>query len=226
MTSLNIRYLAIALVVLLASNLVLGVVSFAFIQQIDQRYGQLLDNSLPLLNQVRSLSWEVTQIQRSINRYGQYDAAGRAELLARREHATVRASELLDLIRNRDLPGALREPLARVEAAQAELTTASTNWEQAIGNGDVALGQSINVTTVQPAYEVHAKELEELATLIEKNGSDMNQLYSADASRSRSIVLAMATWPFMAGFIVLILGVIGIYLLMPLVRRVERELRR
>ncbi|MEO8225077.1 MAG: hypothetical protein ABI661_09750 [Gammaproteobacteria bacterium] len=226
MAAVNIKYYAVALVLLLVSNLVLGVVSFGFIQQLDQRYGQLLDNSLPLLNQVRALSWEVTQVQRSINRYPQYDADGRQGLMARRARATVRASELLNLIRNRDLPRQLREPLLQLETAQAEVTAASTRWEGQIRSGDLAAAQSTNLTAVQPAYEDHARILEDLALVIEKNGTEMNNLYSAGAGRSGTIVLAMAAWPFLAGLLALALGAIGMYLLLPLVRRLETELRR
>ncbi len=226
MSNLNIKYYAVALVALLVSNLVIGVLSFAFIQQIDQRYGQLLDSSLPLLNQIRALSWEVTQVQRSINRYPQFDAAGRADLMSRRTKAMVRASELLNIIRNRDLPRPLRDSLRQVEAFQAEIMAASTRWEGLVRSGDILAGQSVNLTVVQPTYEEHARVLEELATLVEKNGVEMNNLYSAQSGRSGAIMLAMAAWPFLAAAVTLTLGSAGMYLLMPLVRRVDRELRR
>lgn len=226
MTEKNFKYLAFALVALLASNLVLGMLSFGFIRQLDERYGQLLDNSLPLLNQVRALSWETTQVQRSINRYPQFDAEKRVELLARRAAAGARAGELLELIRNRQLPASIRPVFQEVERAQRELMQGSTLWYDAIGRGDLAGAQAINLTTVQPAYEQHAKVLEQMATLIEKHGIELNETYSAEASRSRSIVLAIGTWPLFAGFAALAVTGVGIYLLMPLVRRFERELRR
>ncbi len=226
MKTANIKYFAVALVALLASNLVIGVLSFSFIQQLDNRYGQLLNNSLPLLNQVRTLSWEVTQVQRSINRYPQFDEAGRKDLMARRARSSVRASELLNLILNRDLPAPLREPLEALEADQAEIMAASARWEGFIRSGDLLAAQATNLSAVQPAYEAHAKVLEDLAGRIEKNGTAMNDAYSADASRSGIIVLAIAAWPFMAGLLALALGAVGIYLLLPLVRRLETELRR
>ncbi|MEO8445153.1 MAG: hypothetical protein ABI567_09130 [Gammaproteobacteria bacterium] len=226
MKTANVKYFAVALVALLASNLVIGVLSFSFIQQLDNRYGQLLNNSLPLLNQVRALSWEVTQVQRSINRYPQFDEAGRKDLMARRARSSVRASELLNLILNRDLSAPLREPLEALEADQAEIMAASARWEGFIRSGDLLAAQATNLSAVQPAYEAHAKVLEDLAGRIEKNGTAMNDAYSADASRSGIIVLAVAAWPFMAGLLALALGAVGIYLLLPLVRRLETELRR
>jgi len=225
-TTTSIKYFAAALIALLASNLAIGILSFNFIRQLDDRYGQLLNDSLPLLNQVRSLSWEVTQVQRTISRYPQYDEVGRKDLMARRAWSTVRASELLNQIRNRDLPAGLQEPLAELEADQAAIMAASIRWEGFIRSGDLLAAQATNLSAVQPAYEAHTKVLEDLATRIENNGTQLNDVYSADASRSGIIVLAMAAWPLIAGALALALGLIGIYLLIPLVLRVERELRR
>lgn len=220
------RFIAVAVVALLVSNLLLGVVSFMFIRDIDQRYGQLLDISLPVLNEVRSLSWEVTQVQRSINRYPQYDPPGRNELLAKRGMATVRAAELLDKIKGRDLAEPLMDPLGKLEQTQATVMTASARWLEAVESGDLARAQQINLTSLQPAYERHARELEQLAVLIEKTGAEANVAVSADAFKSRAIVMAIATWPLMAALLALALGVVGALLLMPLVRQFERELRR
>lgn len=226
MASRQMRFIATGLVALLVSNLVLGLLSFVFIRDIDQRYGQLLDRSLPVLNEVRSLSWEVTQVQRSINRFPQYDTPGRTILLAHREMAMARASELLNSIKGRELANQFVDPLQRLNDAQAEIMSASAQWFETIQAGDLATAQQINRTQVQPAYERHARILEQLAVLIEKNGTETNIAVSADAVRSGAIVLAIATWPLAAGLLALALGLVGVFLLMPLVRRFERELRR
>ena len=217
------RLFALSLVALLFSNLVLGILSFVFIRDIDQRYGQLLDRSLPLLNEVRSLSWEITLVQRSINRYPQYDAAGRIALLATRQKAMVHATELLTSLRSRDQANHLVDPLQRLVNEQLKIMSASEQWFSRIQAGNLAMAQQINVTAVQPAYERHARIIEEVAMLIEKNGTDMNNAFSADAQRSGAIVLAIATWPLTAGLLAVVVGLISILLLLPLINRLEHE---
>src|SRR5882762_4845709 len=58
----------ILILALLASNLLVGVFSLFFLRSMEQRYAALFDRSVPLINNLRTLTRELSGVQRLARR--------------------------------------------------------------------------------------------------------------------------------------------------------------
>ena len=58
----------VLILALLASNLLVGVLSLYFLRSMDQRYAALLDRSVPPINNLRTLTRELSIVQRLARR--------------------------------------------------------------------------------------------------------------------------------------------------------------
>lgn len=209
------------LVALLASNLLLGALAGQFIGAVDHHYRRLVATSLPLLNDVRALAWEVTVMQRSINRYPHKAPAERAELRARAETARRQAADLLARLRDRELPSDCRATVARLGQLQQELDALAGRWHQQVRAGNVVAAEQLNLGLLQPRYADYATVVAALAAQVEAHGHRQSRAYSADTSRFRAILLGIATWPLWLGALAGALALGLLVGLSPLLRRMD-----
>jgi hypothetical protein len=203
--TIHLRPSTVTLTALLASNVLVGVLAVVFLAQVDRHYSELVQTSLPLLNDVRSVAWEVTVMQRSINRYPHRPPVEQQQLFSRAEAARQRADVTL----------------AQLRRIQAELDGFARQWRLQVRAGDVAAADALNLGSIQPAYGSYSTVVEELARQVERHGASQSAAYSADASRFRSILLGVATWPIWVGVLLIVL-VGGVFAgLAPLLRRLD-----
>src|SRR5258708_39557279 len=86
----------VLILALLASNLLVGVLSLLFLRSMEQRYAALFDRSLPLINNLRTLTRELSVVQRLARRISdpKYESAW-ASLLTLMHHASDNAKALV-----------------------------------------------------------------------------------------------------------------------------------
>jgi hypothetical protein len=219
--TIHLRPSTVTLTALLASNVLVGVLAVLFLAQVDRHYSELVQTSLPLLNDVRSVAWEVTVMQRSINRYPHRPPVEQQQLFSRAEAARQRADVTLAQLRRRPLPPGSDATFAELARIQAELDGFARQWRLQVRAGDVAAADALNLGSIQPAYGSYSTVVEELARQVERHGASQSAAYSADASRFRSILLGVATWPIWVGVLLIVL-VGGVFAgLAPLLRRLD-----
>jgi hypothetical protein len=217
----KIRPLAITVAALLLSNLLVGILGVSFLVQLDRHYSSLVQESLPLLNDLRSLAWEVTVMQRSINRYPNRPGAEQPALFERAESARVRAANQLAALRARELPADTAAGFAELGTVQAELDAIAQRWRKLVESGDQAAAEQLNLAALQPGYEDYTGRVDVLAMAIERHGRARSKAYSADTNRFTTIMLGIATWPLWTGVAILLLVVVFLGSLAPLLRRLD-----
>jgi hypothetical protein len=170
------RIVAICLVI---SNIVVGTAGYFLLREMNQRYTELLQSSLPALNTVRALSWETSRIQRGINRLADSHGTARTELLQRQLTSKDEANGLL----------------------------AEVEWRGLVDQQKSEEAAALVVTTVRPAYDRYENLLDELANSIHDRGLSGNTRLSAEAGKLGGGLVLVAAWPlWLGGLAILFVG--------------------
>ncbi|MBI2814044.1 MAG: hypothetical protein HYX71_07150 [Opitutae bacterium] len=202
MQSGRLRFILI--IALLASNLLVGVASLWFLRAMEQRYTALFERSVPLLNNLRALTRELSTVQRLVRRVSDpHNEPAWASLIpqmvatsdAAKAHAVeISAMEALKGIpRGQALAVLGKEYDARVDQF-LELARA----------GKLAESNQYNIATLRPYFDEYMDALDEVANQVERDGSDLRERYTQDTRRFSAVLLAFAGWPLLLGALLLV----------------------
>jgi hypothetical protein len=199
-----VRIVAICLII---SNIAVGAAGYFIVREMNRSYSELLQSSLPALNTVRALSWQLSRVQRGINRLGDAHGPERAALLQRQATDKDDADGLLhQVVASIDAvvpPGTKDE----IQAAHAAYTGAVGEWRALIAQDKPAEAAVLVVNKVRPAYDAYENLLDQLATVIHDNGITGNKKLSAQAGKLGGGLVLMASWPlWLGGLAILFVG--------------------
>src|SRR5688572_10210336 len=201
-------------VVLLVSNLAVGVVSLFFLRSVNQRYALLFERSIPVVNSLRTLTRELGVVQRLARRVADpaHETAWK-ELPPQMEEngtrARVHASDISNaelfketphvtaiMNMSRDYDGKVRHFLGLVTA------------------GKMTEAYQYNVEILRPTYDNYLLTLDAAADYVESQGNNLRQRYTQDTRFFGGLLLAFAGWPVIAaGVAVFVLALLIITLL-------------
>jgi hypothetical protein len=204
----------VLILALLASNLLVGVLSLLFLRSMEQRYAQLFDRSVPLINNLRTLTRELGAVQRLARRVSdpKNETAWEALLPQMAEgsrNARAHALEISSMDSLKDsrhvvaLAGYGRTYDEKVKGflalAQAE---------------KIAEANRFNIEVLRPAYDEYMDALDDVANFVEREGNDLRDRYAADSRLFGGFLLAFAGWPLLAAGVIIVvmaLLVIGLF---------------
>ena len=198
------RIVAICLII---SNIVVGTAGYFLLREMNQRYSELLQSSLPALNTVRALSWETNRIQRGINRLDDSQGAARAELLQRQLASKNEANALLaQVLASRDgMVG--EESRDRLQITHSSYIASVLEWRALIDQHRTDEAAALVVTRVRPAYDQYESLLDELANSIYDQGLSGTTRLSAEAGKLGGGLVLVAAWPlWLGGLAILFVG--------------------
>ncbi len=187
------------LVLLLVSNLTVGVLSLFFLRSINDRYAALIDKSVPLLNDLRGLTKNISMAQRSTLRAIVAPTPGeRTEMLERLRKGIADAEINIDEIQNE---ADLIENTAQLKtllAMHRQYIGQVRQFLDLIAGGNLAAADSFNRASLRPTYESYISAVEGAANQVEHLGADLSHRYSADAKYYGNYLMAFAGWPLLA----------------------------
>jgi len=199
---------------LLVSNLVVGLLSLYVLRSVNQRYSQLIERSVPVMNNLRTLSRELSGVQRLARRIVDPD----------NERAWVDLLPQMDDTSNLALGHG--QDLTRAEAFTdstfpASMTRFSREYDTAVDQFlELARARKLpeanrfNNDTLRPLYERYQDALDEAAQHVQQRGRDMRDRTDEDARFFGSLLLAFAGWPLFAGVAAaLVMGIMIVGLL-------------
>ncbi|HET7537582.1 MAG TPA: MCP four helix bundle domain-containing protein [Candidatus Didemnitutus sp.] len=194
---------------LLVANLAVGVVSLYFLRGVNAHYAGLFEHGIPVVNSLRTLTREQTALQRAARVASEsQDESDFNELLAQiessigrvRDHATgISTAALLRGTKHADaLLVASRDYETRVNQF---LLIARTEKQAAAGR--------FNNEVLRPAYDRMQLVLDDAATYLEEQGSNLRDRYTQESRFFGGLSLASTGWPIAAGLVVMVvLGVL------------------
>jgi hypothetical protein len=204
----------VLILALLASNLLVGVLSLLFLRSMEQRYAALFDRSVPLINNLRTLTRELGAVQRLARRISdpKNEAAWAALLPQMAEGsrlARTHAAEITGMGSLKDSPHAA--PMTKAGREYAEKVDQFLALAQA---ERIAEANQFNIAVLRPAYDQYMDALDAAGNHVEREGSDLRARYAADSRLFGGFLLAAAGWPLLGAAVVIIvmaLLVVGLF---------------
>lgn len=199
---------------LLVSNLAVGILSLFFLRSVNQRYAVLFERSIPVVNNLRTLTRELGSVQRMARRIVDPDNEPNWKDLAPQmddfsSKARVHALE----ISNADL--FKQTPHSEAIAGMSrEYDTKVNSFLVLVAAGKLSDANHYNIDTLRPAYDNYQLKLDAAADFVENQGNNLRDRYTQDSRFFGGLLLAFAGWPVIAAVIaVFVLALLIITLL-------------
>jgi hypothetical protein len=204
----------VLILALLASNLLVGVLSLLFLRSMEERYAALFDRSVPLINNLRTLTRELGAVQRLARRVSDPKnetawAALLPQMAEGSKNARTHALEISGMPSLKD---------SRHVAAMADYGREyddKVNQFLALARAEkIAEANQFNTDVLRPAYDQFMDVLDDVANYVEREGSDLRDRYAEDSRLFGGFLLAFAGWPLLAAGVIIVvmaLLVIGLF---------------
>ena len=203
----RLRYVLI--LALLASNLLVGVLSLFFLRSMDQRYGSLLERSVPPINGLRTLTRELSIVQRLARRVVDPENETAWKTLVTQldddsNAAKVHAREIsrMDLFKD-------SRHVAAILKVSEEYDEKADRFLALVRNQKLAEANQFNTQVLRPAYDDYQLILDAAADYVQEQGTHLRDRYAEDSRVFGSFLLAFAGWPLIAaGALVVVMGLL------------------
>jgi hypothetical protein len=211
-----LRQLKILVIVLILSNIGLGIFGFYFLRTIDRKYSTLIALAVPTLNDMQTLTMFIGDAMRSTNPtlFGD-NPQSRAEMSQRAHTALERDRDLRNSILKREwLPRDAEERLNFQNAGDAFSRTAA----EVVGlfeSGESAEASRQREQSLRPAFNRYVTATTKAADVLEDESLRTSDILTASTVSTSKIMLGLASWPviILCGFLLITaLFVIGVLL--------------
>jgi len=192
----SIRYWILA--GLLAANLIVGVLSLYFVRSVNQRYADLFEHGAPVIYDLRTLTREVTGVQRLARRIlsPEHEMAWSGlvpEMEAARNQLDARVQEISAI----SIFGGTPYP-AEIQAINREYSTHVSEFLQLARAGKLVDAAAFNLGELRPAHDRFQETLDGAANHVEVQGRHLRDRYAKDSRFFGGISLAFASAPLVA----------------------------
>lgn len=190
---------------LLISNLVVGGLSLYFLHAVDERYSSLLDRSVPVLNDLRTLTRELSAVQRLARRTVDPDnEPAWAELPPQMKSISRQARSHADGI-------STTEPFRNTRHATA-LGRMSHEYDERVDqflalvrDRRFADANRFNTEILRVTYDNYQLVIDDAADHVQQEGRDLRDRYAEDSKLFGGLVLAFASWPVLAAMLAIVI---------------------
>lgn len=194
----------VLILALLASNLLVGVFSLLFLRSMDQRYAALFESSVPLINNLRTLTRELSGVQRLARRISDPKnetawAALLPQMTEGSRNARAHSLEITGLEAMKDSPHVVA--MSRSARDYAEKVDQFIALARA---GQIAEANQFNIDVLRPAYDQYMDALDSAGNHVERAGSDLRARYAEDSRLFGGFLLAFAGWPLLAAGVIIV----------------------
>lgn len=192
------------LLILLASNIGLGAVGLYALRALDANYTELLSRGLPSLENLRTLTRDLSAVQRASLR-----AMAATTPLEREEHMTSLAGLLATVESDRadlmDGPSLMSpDDVQRIDAAIRRYRAACDQMVSARKEGAHDRADRMHREEMRPAYELALAAIDGAASRVVKNGYELNARYSSETMRYTRALAVLGGWPVVIGAILML----------------------
>lgn len=212
MLSRRVRFWLV--VTLLVSNLAVGILSLFFLRSVNERYALLFERSIPVVNNLRTLTRELSFVQRLARRIvDPENEPAWKDLVPQMGDASVKARahalDISDAELFRNTPHA-----AAIAGASRAYDTKVDAYLELVARGRLPDAHKYNVEVLRPDYDNYQLTLDAAADFVESQGNNLRDRYTQDSRFFGGLLLAFAGWPVIAaGLAVLVLALLIITLL-------------
>jgi hypothetical protein len=207
--------------VLVASNVVLGVFSVYSLREADRRYAELIDRSVPVMNDLQTLTARAAQAMAGTNlgrlvRDGKSDGIGVAKAVLTDEaefrQQVLRAQWVSD-------DPSQRQPIRITGEA---FTAAADAVLALVRGGNLPAAALERETKLLPSFYSYIDAITAVADVLQADSERVTAAVANRTGRMATIVLGMASWPVLIVLGLLLITLLLIGVLMIVFRGSER----
>lgn len=217
--SSSVRTLKVLVAVLVASNLLTGLLSVYVLRKLDDRYHALITQSAPVLNDLQTLTATATWAMRRTDPYffgpqpEKISAAAKAAQASIEDDKTLRST----LMGKEWLPSvvARRE---RVAVAGEEFTRLAGKVVALYSARRDAEAVRVREAELRPAFERYQTVATEVADVLLDETTRLSDDYSSETRFSTRLMLSIASWPVLLGAALLLATLVFVVSLLILFR--------
>jgi hypothetical protein len=199
---------------LLASNLAVGILSLFFLRSVNQRYALLFERSIPVVNNLRTLTRELSFVQRLARRIvDPVNEPNWQELVPLMDDSSAKTRTHALEISTADLFKGTPHASAIVAGSRDYATKVAT-YLALIHEGKLTEANRYNTEVLRPGYDNFQLTLDAAADYVESQGNNLRDSYTRESRFFGGLLLAFAGWPVIAaGIAVAVLALLIITLL-------------
>lgn len=193
-----LRQLRFLVVVLIASNIGLGVFGVYVLREVDKKYSDLIGEAVPSLNDLQTLTALEMEAMRNTNPALFVEPPqGRAEMLKRAHLALDRDSDLRKhVLRRRPLPLHDNE-LADFYGGGRAFSSNAEEVLKRIESGDNAAANQLRDQSLRPAFDHYVAATTKIADVLQEESLQTSGELSARVGTFSQVLLGLASWPVM-----------------------------
>jgi hypothetical protein len=212
MISRRTRFLVV--IGLLVANLAVGILSLFFLRSVNERYALLFERSIPVVNNLRTLTRELGMVQRLARRVVDPEREPSwKELPQKIDDSSTRARVHALDISNADLFKGTPHVDA-IAGMSRDYDSKVDHLLELIRAGQLVEANQYNIGTLLPTYDSYQLTLDAAADFVESQGSNLRDRYAQDSRFFGGLLLAFAGWPVIAaGVAVFVLALLIITLI-------------
>lgn len=196
------RQLKIVIVALVLSNIAVGAFSFYFLRAVDRKYSDLIDQAVPILNDMHTLTALRTEAMRSTSPTLVGDSPqSRAEALERARAAIGRERDLRDGILRRVWLSGQNEERMEFENTGKSFTRAAAEVIGLLESWKDAEANQRREESLRPAFEHYIAATKKAADVLGAQSMRASDEYSERTVSISKMMLGLGSWP------VLIMGI-------------------
>ncbi|MBS0632522.1 MAG: MCP four helix bundle domain-containing protein [Verrucomicrobia bacterium] len=220
----SVRRLKLFIGILVLSNCVLGLFSVTLLRRLDNTYSDLLDQTLPVLSEIRTMGRENTDVYRAlVAGIVETDAKLCTESIQRAgkslERAHAARQQVLKAAILKESPDLLKE-MADATAAydvvsraiMAKLTPDMTPAEQ-----------NTSFNQLEQALERCRVNTRKLQEFVEVRSQAISDNVSAEVRSRSTLVLGIAGWPLVIGILIVITAAVVLVGMFFMLRRIGAD---
>ena len=210
------RSLKLVIAALIVSNILMGTVSVMLLRSLDRRYTEVINRTVPALNDLRALSAETFATFRALGTNALFNAppAKQVDALAQAGKALEKKKSVLASVvasepfAQKPAPASdLREKAARFNAAAEELM-------RLFGAGKVTEANQWRENSLRPAFDAYLESIAGAADEVESAGLKDSDATTVKMESFSKIMIGLAGWPFLViGGLLLVTGLFVLVLM-------------
>jgi hypothetical protein len=193
------RFSVWLVICLLVSNLAVGTLSLFFLQRVNERYAELFAHTIPVVNNLRTLTREMSFVQRLARRI--VDPANEPawkDLLPQMAESSSKVRQLAESI-SQAAPFSATEHAAAI-AAGSQVYEANVREYLAFAQaGRLAEANQFNIEVLRPAYDDYQERVADAAEFVERHATELRDRYTQDSRVFGGLLLVLGGWPLLAG---------------------------
>jgi len=211
----SLRNLKRLVVLLVCSNIALGVFSVYLLRSVDQRYTELLGHSVPVLNDLQTLTAQSVAAMRGTGTtLSNAPAEARADLVQRAREAIRRDRDLRNRLLKGDWLASKPDGKTDFQTSGEAFTQASTDVLNLFAAGKIAEATALRDRAVRPVFDQYLDSTTKVADLLQTESQRTNADYTAKTGSLSTIVLGLAGWPLLVFGALLLLVMILVIAMM------------